>query len=83
MLDSVAMVGRYATLAAALLVASISGAGATTLLKEAREPRTVVVGISNETLCGYMESDWTATGVIVEVLRAALEPMGSKRSWQM
>ncbi|MFD2054896.1 ectoine/hydroxyectoine ABC transporter substrate-binding protein EhuB [Mesorhizobium calcicola] len=70
---------RRSALAAALLLPSMSSAGATTSLEKAKESGTVVVGISNEKPYGYVEPDGTVTGVIVEVLRAALEPIKIKK----
>ncbi|RWI87851.1 MAG: ectoine/hydroxyectoine ABC transporter substrate-binding protein EhuB [Mesorhizobium sp.] len=79
MLNRMKILHRSAALAAALLLPSMSSAGAANSLEKAKESGTVVVGISNEKPYGYVETDGTVTGVIVEVLRAALEPIGIKK----
>ncbi|AEG58049.1 ectoine/hydroxyectoine ABC transporter substrate-binding protein EhuB [Sinorhizobium meliloti] len=67
---------RTGALAAALVLASMSSASAETLFEKAKASRTVVVGIANEKPYGYLETDGTMKGVIIDVLRAALKPIG-------
>src|SRR5262245_32594997 len=47
-------------------------------LEAAKESGKVVVGLADEKPYAYIETDGRVTGAIVEVLRAALEPLGIK-----
>ncbi|WP_095205163.1 ectoine/hydroxyectoine ABC transporter substrate-binding protein EhuB [Mesorhizobium carmichaelinearum] len=67
---------RGAALAAALILTSMSSAGAATSFEKAKESGTVEVGIANEKPYGYLETDGSVNGVIIDVLRAVLKPIG-------
>jgi polar amino acid transport system substrate-binding protein len=58
------------------LLALASAALAETTFERAKASQTVVVGLANEKPYAYLEVDGKVTGAIVEVLRAALEPLG-------
>jgi polar amino acid transport system substrate-binding protein len=71
---------RSAILAAAVWAAvcaavPLSGAQAS-MLDDAKQRGSVVVGLANEKPYAYIETDGTVTGAIIEVLRAAMKPMG-------
>ena len=65
----------FGMLVASLPVA-VPDAFAETTFERAKASQTVVVGLANEKPYAYIEVDGKVTGAIVEVLRAALEPLG-------
>ena len=67
----------YGLLAASLwTMAPATQALAATAFETAKQTGTVTVGLANEKPYAYIETDGKVTGAIVEVLRAALEPLG-------
>lgn len=68
---------KYAALATALF-AALPMAEAASTLETAKETGKVTVGLANEKPYAYIEVDGKVTGAIIEVLRAALAPLGIK-----
>lgn len=68
---------KYAAFATALF-AALPTAQATSTLETAKETGKVTVGLANEKPYAYVEVDGKVTGAIIEVLRAALAPLGIK-----
>jgi polar amino acid transport system substrate-binding protein len=66
--------GLIAALFASVL--SIATAYADSTLENAKKSGSVTVGLANEKPYAYVETDGKVTGAIIEVLRAALQPMG-------
>ncbi len=67
----------YGLLAASLwTMAPATQALSATAFETAKQTGTVTVGLANEKPYAYIETDGKVTGAIVEVLRAALEPLG-------
>lgn len=56
----------------------VTAANSASTLETARQTGKITVGLANEKPYAYIETDGKITGAIIEVLRAALEPLGVK-----
>lgn len=76
------MKSRFARLVLPMFVTALSvsvptaGAFSATAYEAAKQSGSVTVGLANEKPYAYIETDGKVTGAIIEVLRAALEPLG-------
>ncbi len=68
--------GVMAALFCAML--PVTPANSASTLETARQTGKITVGLANEKPYAYIETDGKITGAIIEVLRAALEPLGVK-----